>query len=81
MPVFVFDTDAGKSGPQRASISLGSIREAKIEAVRYLGELLAQDGAEFWEQEEVSLTVCDSTGLVLFRLCLFGTTAAAAGGR
>ncbi len=81
MPCFRFETSAGLAGPN-ANIELANVREARIEAVRFLGELLRDDGAEFWEQDAVAMTVSDEAGLVLFRLDLSATAApVTSGGR
>lgn len=66
---FVFTSDAGTSSMTWSS-DLESVRDAKIEAVRTLGELLSDDGPQFWESHAVEMTVSDETGLILFRLCL-----------
>ncbi|MET3780773.1 hypothetical protein ABIC32_001418 [Brevundimonas sp. 1080] len=69
---FVFTSDAGISSMTWSS-DLASVRDAKIEAVRTLGELLSDDGPQFWKSHAVEMTVCDGTGLKLFRLKLVAT--------
>lgn len=68
--IFRFESDAGVHGRRAWSADLGSVREAQVEAVRTLGELLSEDGSQFWLSEEVSMTVSDADGLSLFRLDL-----------
>lgn len=75
MQTFIFETDAGTKGPQRVDIELPDVRAAQIEAVRYLGELLRDDGAEFWKDELATMTVSDDQGLCLFRLDLSAVSA------
>ncbi|NJC42435.1 putative secreted protein [Brevundimonas alba] len=70
MPTFIFETDAGTKGPRSASVVLPDLRAAQIAAVKYLGELLSDDGDEFWKEEMVTMTVSDNRGLCLFRLDL-----------
>ncbi|WP_409514890.1 DUF6894 family protein [Brevundimonas vesicularis] len=52
------------------SSDLGSVRDAKIEAVRTLGELLSDDGPQFWDNHAVEMTVYGEAGSMLFRLNL-----------
>ena len=49
---------------------LASVRAAQAEAVKVLGELLSEDGTQFWVTDAVSLTVSDDKGSLLFRLDL-----------
>lgn len=53
---------------------------AQIEAVRFLGELLAEDGKAFWKDGVVCTTVSDASGLTLFRLDLTAIPSASRGG-
>jgi hypothetical protein len=66
---FVFTSGAGASSMTWSS-ELDSVRDAKIEAVRTLGELLRDDGPQFWDHHAVEMTVCDGSGARLFRLSL-----------
>jgi len=66
---FVFTSDAGASSMTWSS-DLDSLWDAKIEAVRTLGELLSDDGPQFWDHHAVEMTVCDERGARLFRLNL-----------
>ncbi|KIC55169.1 hypothetical protein RM53_15460 [Brevundimonas nasdae] len=75
---FVFTSDAGTSLMTWSS-DLMSVQDAKIEAVRTLGELLSDDGPEFWVSHAVEMTVSNGTGLNLFRLKLVATDCALAG--
>lgn len=68
--IFRFESDAGVHGCQSWSAELATVRDAQIQAIRTLGELLSEDGSQFWVEEEVSMTVSDAGGLMLFRLNL-----------
>jgi hypothetical protein len=71
MPLYRFHTNAGPNGPNPvAEYELASVRDAQFEAIRYLGELLRDDGLEFWVNEEAFLFVTDDQGKQLFRLQL-----------
>lgn len=75
--IFHFDSDAGIHGRQIWSAELATVRDAQIQAVQTLGELLSEDGSQFWVEEEVSMTVSDKDGVVLFRLDLGAIRSAA----
>lgn len=45
--------------------------------MKALGELLADDGSEFWKEEAVTMTVSDEKGFALFRLHLSALKATA----
>lgn len=75
--IFWFESDAGIHGRQKWSADLGSIRDAQVEAVRTLGELLSEDGSQFWVSDEVSMTVSDADGRILFCLNLSAVKAPA----
>lgn len=79
METFIFESDAGPNGCDRWTAELRSVREAQIQAVKTLGELLSHDGSEFWKDEPVTMTVSDGSGLVLFRLDLSALKVAAMG--
>ncbi|MGH7021848.1 MAG: DUF6894 family protein [Brevundimonas sp.] len=81
MQSFVFESDAGPEGRRiRWESSLASVREAQVEAVRTLGELLRDDGVVFWSSPEARMTVSSPQGEILFQLVLssMGTPAPAA---
>jgi hypothetical protein len=67
MQIFLFESDAGPGRTTRWSAELEDVRSAQVAAIRTLGELLADDGAEFWANEGVLMTVFDENGLMLFR--------------
>ena len=75
--IFQFESDAGIHGCRKWSADLSSVREAQVEAIRTLGELLSEDGSQFWVAEDVSMTVSDVDGLTLFRLDLSAVRAPA----
>lgn len=79
MEKFIFESDAGPHGSARWTTELRSVREAQVQAVKALGELLADDGSEFWKEEPVTMTVSDGSGRLLFRLDLSALKAPALG--
>jgi hypothetical protein len=70
MPLYRFLTTGGREDPVVAEIDLPSEGQARVEAVRYLGELLKDDGLEFWITRQAAMTVSDEAGRRLFVLHL-----------
>lgn len=71
MQSFIFESDAGPEGATRRwESSLGSVEEARVEAVRTLGELLRDDGPRFWASREARMAVYSCRGEILFQLVL-----------
>ena len=76
-----FESDAGIRGRQRWSAELATVRDAQIQAIQTLGQLLSEDGSQFWVEEEVSMTVSDEGGLTISvgprgrQVCRFPATA------
>jgi|KBSSwiS6_1023812.scaffolds.fasta_scaffold13641_4 hypothetical protein len=58
-------------------MDLPNVAEAKCEAARYLGRMVCEEAAQFWESGELSLIVCDDKGLVLFTLDMIARDAPA----
>jgi len=75
--IFRFESDAGVHGRQSWDADLGSVREAQVQAIQTLGELLSEDGSQFWMSEDVTMTISDETGLMLFCLDLSAVKAPA----
>jgi len=58
-------------------MDLPSVVVAKCEAVRYLGRMVCDEAAHFWESGELSLMVSDDKGLLLFTMYMIGRDAPA----
>jgi len=56
---------------------LSGVAEAKCEAARYLGRMICDEAARFWESGDLFLAVSDDKGLVLFTLEVIGHDAPA----
>jgi hypothetical protein len=54
-----------------------TVHEAKCEAVKFAGQLLADAAEHFWDEGDFELTVTDDTGLVLFAMRVVGIEAPA----
>lgn len=54
-----------------------SVHEAKCEAVKYAGQLLADSAEHFWDRADFELSVTDEKGLILFSMRVVGIEAPA----
>lgn len=71
MATYVFQCDRGLAAVSRPiEVELDSVREAQIEAVQFLGEILKGRPERFWEYQEARMIVSDGAGLTLFTLDL-----------
>lgn len=68
MDRFFFHIDYGQHFRDSEGTAFPDLRAARGEAVRLLGELLRDEGDEFWTKPNVKVTVTDATGLVLWTL-------------
>jgi hypothetical protein len=78
MPTYFFRVDEPHARLSTKEAVLSDMAEAKCEAVKLAGQLLCEEAPTFWDRKELSLTVSDVTGLMLFQLLVIGTEAAAA---
>ena len=68
MPRFFFNVLDGVSIPDDTGTELSDLYAARLEAVRYSGELLKQHPDAFWVQSEWRIEVADTLGLILFAI-------------
>jgi hypothetical protein len=68
MPLFYFQVRDGAEVRDQDGTELASVSRARIEAVRLAGNLIAEQGQEFWDERAWSMEVEDESGGVLFRL-------------
>jgi hypothetical protein len=54
-----------------------TLQDARIDAVRRIGRLLAEEAARFWKGDEWTMDVTDPTGLKLFTLTFMATNSPA----
>lgn len=66
MPRFYFHIKDGDDFPDLQGSVLDNLEAAKVEAVRFAGDLLAHNGAKFWGGEEWSMRVTDAKDRTLF---------------
>ena len=79
MPRYFFHVYDGSDFPDIQGTLLANDDAARIEAVRFSGDLL-RDGAEkFWNGEEWSMRVTDDKDLTLFELMFTATCSPALG--
>jgi hypothetical protein len=58
-------------------LEFASVHDAKCAAVKYAGQLLADDAEHFWDHADFDLTVTDENGLILFSMRMVGIQAPA----
>lgn len=79
MPRFFFHTNhpAERVVQDDEGLDFSSVHQAKCEAVKYAGQLLADTAEHFWDRGDFELTVTDDKGLILFTMRVVGTEAPA----
>jgi hypothetical protein len=77
MPRYFFHFGDTALGLDVRGQELSDHNTARIEAVRLLGEVLKDKAGEFWDAQEMKLTITDGTGLILFILDVSAIEAAA----
>lgn len=77
MARFFFHTEDGRPILDDEGTELATLAEARVEAVRVLGDLLRETPEEILATGALRLTVTDAKGLIYFALDLSATDAAA----
>ena len=72
MPIYHFDINDGTSDRDRTAVELSDLAEAKSEALKLAGTLIADASETFWDNREWMLIVTDDAGLTLFQLQVLG---------
>lgn len=78
MKRYFFDFEHGQKPRDDEGIELPDQHNARLEAVKLLGQELCDKSASFWDAPEISLVVRDHADFVLMRLTVFGSLAPAA---
>lgn len=68
LPKFHFNIHDGVHIIDTDGTELASWQEAKLEAIRYAGALIQDEGERLKIGQDWRMEVCDSAGLILFRL-------------
>ena len=68
MPRFHFNVRDGVSIDDLVGTDLADIYAARLEAVRFSGEVLKDNADTFWVRHEWRVEVTDDTGLILFAI-------------
>ena len=68
MPRFFFHVCDGEEYIDLQGTKLPNLESARMEAVRFAGELLAEKPKKFWSSGEWTLRVADEDDLTLFTL-------------
>ena len=77
MAQFFFHTEDGRSVSDDEGTDLETLADARVEAVRVLGDILRESPEEVLATGQLRLTVTDAAGLIYFALDLSATDAAA----
>lgn len=68
MPRYFFDVKDGRDFPDLQGSEFADLAAARIEAVRFAGEILKEAPERFWHCEEWTMTVSDHQRQMLFTL-------------
>lgn len=68
MPRYFFDIVDGEDLPDIEGSEHADLGAARIEAIRYSGEVLREMPERFWHAEEWTMTVADAQRVPLFTL-------------
>ena len=68
MPRYFFDIVDGQDLPDPQGSEHADLRAARMEAIRYSGEVLREMPERFWDAEEWTMTVSDHGRKPLFTL-------------
>lgn len=77
MPRYFFHLTDGEDYPDLHGTMLEDHAAARIEAVRFSGQLLSERPDKFWSGEEWKMRVTDDKDLTLFELIFIATCSAA----
>jgi hypothetical protein len=77
--IYHFNMHDGRAYPDTLGTECPTLDAARIEAVRRIGRLLAEEAARFWTGDEWTMDVTDENGLTLFSLVFMAANSAAAG--
>ena len=75
--LYFFNLAGAIYDPAVEGIELPSLKAARLEAVRYIAEIIRDRPDVVWAGEEVRVEVTDAQQLVLFTVIVFGVDAAA----
>jgi hypothetical protein len=75
--VYHFNMHDGRAYPDALGTECLTLDAARIEAVRRIGRLLAEEAARFWTGDDWTMDVTDAKGLTMFRLTFMATNSPA----
>lgn len=78
MALYHFHIDDGTDRSQSKPVALESIKHARLEAVRTLGDLITSAPDIFWDSDGWRMTVTNNDHLTLFEIMIVATDAPAA---
>jgi hypothetical protein len=75
--IYHFNVHDGRAYPDTLGSDCSDLAAARIEAVRRIGQLLAEEAARFWTGDEWTMDVTNESGLTLFTLMFIATNSPA----
>jgi hypothetical protein len=75
---YYFSVDDGGPNVDPDPVVLPDAKAARAEAIRLLGQMLTDDPQQAAERGDVTISVSDAEGLILFQMSFIVTRAAAA---
>lgn len=79
MARYFFNQFNGEFKPDDQGLEFATLNEARLEAVRYAGEVLREHPTLVWTGEDFRIEVTDAKRLVLFTIIVVGIDAPAGG--
>lgn len=79
VPRYYFNQIDGEFKPDDEGLELASMHDARLEAVRYAGEVLRDHPSLVWKGDDFRVEVTDAQQLLLFTVIVVGMNAPAGG--
>ena len=73
MQRYYFDIEDGRDSPDRDGTEIATLQGVRRAAVEFLGQMLCDRSATFWDHSELRLTVRTQDDRRLLRLTVLGT--------
>jgi hypothetical protein len=80
MARYFFSTEDGSCYRDKEGTELKDLSEARVEAIRYAGQVMTNEPGVLWNGQDFHVYVTDEQGTALFKITSFATNAPAADG-
>ena len=68
MPLYYFDVFDGTREPDLAGSECGALEQARVQAVKFVGELLRHNAESIWDGHDLRVEVSDEDRTPLFAI-------------